>query len=459
MTPPPDLTLLSHSEKDALITALLARIDALVARVAALEAETAALREKLNLPPKTPDNSSKPPSQGHKANAESTVKPKGKVHAGAHRPLHPNPTRRRDMLADRCSRCHADVTGVTQVAVQAYDRVEIPEITPDVTRVTLHGGVCPCCHARFKAAPPAGLEPGSPFGPNLRAFILYLRFGQAIPFERLERLMHDLFGLDVSEGALANMMEDSAPSFEAQMNRIKQRLLSGTAIASDETSIRVGKKTFWIWVFHHADSACFVIRPSRGKAVVREFLGDIRPEFWISDRLGAQMGWARTDHQACLAHLLRDIQYAIDAGDIAFAPGIKNLLKRAIRIGRRRQTLADATLATYHARLQTSLDALLKILPTTEPGQKLQRIIKRFRQNLFVFITNRHIPPTNNGSEQALRPCVVFRKVTNCFRSRWGAHLYANVRSVIETARRRGVGVINAIRLTLSGNPLPIVGT
>src|ERR1700726_3322920 len=148
MTLPPDLTLLSHSEKDALITALLARVDALVARVAALEAETAALREKLNLPPKTPDNSSKPPSQGHKANADRTAKPKGKVHAGAHRPPHPNPTGGRVLLADRCSRCKADVTGVTQVAVQAYDRIEIPEITPDVTRVTLHGGVCPCCHAR-----------------------------------------------------------------------------------------------------------------------------------------------------------------------------------------------------------------------------------------------------------------------------------------------------------------------
>ena len=454
MTLPPDLTLLSHFEKDALITALLARIDALVGRVAALEAETAALREKLNLPPKTPDNSSKPPSQGHKANAESKAKPKSKAHVGAHRPLHPKPTRRRDMLADRCSRCHADVTGVTQVAVQAYDRIEIPEITPDVTRVTLHGGVCPCCHARFKAAPPAGLEPGSPFGPNLRAFILYLRFGQAIPFERLERLMHDLFGLDVSEGALANMMEDSAPSFEAQMNRIKQRLLSGTAIASDETSVRVGKKTFWTWVFHHADSACFVIRPSRGKAVVKEFLGDIRPAFWISDRLGAQMGWARTDHQVCLSHLLRDIQYAIDAGDDTFAPGIKSLLKRAIRIGRRRQTLTDATLAIYHARLQTSLDVLLKIVPATEPGQKLQRIIKRFRQNLFVFITNRHIPPTNNGSEQALRPCVIFRKVTNCFRSEWGAKLYADVRSVFETARRRGIPILQSIRWTLDERPL-----
>src|SRR5690242_15320002 len=73
-----------------------------------------------------------------------------------------------------------------------------------------------------------------------------------------------------------------------------------------------------------------------------------------------------------------------------------------------------------------------------------------------VFITNRTVPPTNNGSEQALRPCVVFRKVTNGFRSEWAAALYADVRSVFETARRRGgISILRAIRLTLDGTPLP----
>ncbi len=172
MTPIPDLSVLSSSEKDALITALLAQVQALMARVAALEAENAALREKLGQPPKTPDNSSTPPSQGRKANGDGTAKAKGKAHPGAHRPLHPNPTRRREVLAERCSHCEADVSGVLQVPAHAYDRIEIPEITPDVTRVTLYGGVCSCCARRFKAAPPAGLEPGSPFGPNLRAFVL-----------------------------------------------------------------------------------------------------------------------------------------------------------------------------------------------------------------------------------------------------------------------------------------------
>jgi len=293
-------TLASFSKEEliALIEALTKQVDVLTKRVEALEAE-------LGKPPKTPDNSSVPPSQGHKANGESETKPKAKPHAGSHRPLHPNPTRRRDVLADRCEHCRADVSAVSQEAVHAYDRIEIPQIVPDVTRVTLHGGLCPCCQRRFRATPPDGLAPGSPFGPNLRAFVLYLRFAQAIPFERLARLMSDLLGLEISEGALANMLEASGSAFAYQTSLIRDRLLSGTILQSDETSARVGKKTWWTWVFHNGDSACFLIRPSRGKAVVGEFLGTMRPDFWVSDRLAAQMGWAQTAHQACLAHLLR----------------------------------------------------------------------------------------------------------------------------------------------------------
>src|SRR3954449_5088192 len=61
MISPPDLSRLSHGEKDALIPALWAQVQALTARVAELEA-------RLGAPPKTPDNSSLPPSQGKKPN-------------------------------------------------------------------------------------------------------------------------------------------------------------------------------------------------------------------------------------------------------------------------------------------------------------------------------------------------------------------------------------------------------
>jgi transposase len=454
MTPPVDSSSLSSADKDALIATLLARVEELSKRLAELERENAALRAKLKLPPKTPDNSSTPPAQGHKSQGENVHRRKGKAHPGVHRPLHPKPTQRRDVLASHCPHCQGDVSGVAQEAAHAYDRIEIPEIKPDVTRVTLHGGICPCCAKRFRAEPPAGLEPGSPFGPNLRAFAIYLRFAHAISFERLARLMSDLLGLEISEGALVNILNDSRPAFARQASLIRARLLGSTILQSDETSVRVGNRTWWTWVFHHGDDCCFVIRPSRGKVVVEEFLGDVRPDFWVSDRLAAQMGWAKTNNQVCLAHLIRDTQYAIDAGDTAFAPKLRKLLQRACRIGARRDRLADATLRTYGYRLEGELDALLRIKPTHRAGDKLRKVIKRWRQHLFVFLANRAIPPTNNGSEQALRPCVIFRKVTNCFRSEWAAELYAGIRSVIETARRRAIGPLEAIHLTLKGLPL-----
>ena len=44
------------------------------------------------------------------------------------------------MRAQQCEHCKADVSVVVQAVQQAYVRVEIPEIKPDVTQIELHGG-------------------------------------------------------------------------------------------------------------------------------------------------------------------------------------------------------------------------------------------------------------------------------------------------------------------------------
>ena len=309
MSSGPDLSSLTHAQKDALIGALMAQVATLTARLSELEA-------KLGLPPKTPNNSSVPPSKGQKASESSKPKDKAKPHAGAHRPLHPNPTSKRVVLACRCGGCGADVSSAPQSPSETYDRVEIPEINPDVTQVTLFGGA-----RRLKAEAPKGLEPGSPFGPNLRAFAIYLRSLQGIPLARLSDVLRDLLGLDISEGALVNILAASAKPFKAQTNLIKARLLSGTALASDETGMRVGKANWWLWVFHHRDSAVFVADKHRSKGVVETFLGDWRPDYWISDRYGGQMGWARREHQVCLAHYA-DLQIMPTSGENLASPAV-----------------------------------------------------------------------------------------------------------------------------------------
>jgi transposase len=95
-------------------------------------------------------------------------------------------------------------------------------------------------------------------------------------------------------------------------------------------------------------------RATPGGVGREDFLAGACPEVWVADRYGGQTGPGAV-RQLCLAHLLRDAQYAIDEGDSMFAPGFKMLLLRAMAIGRRRPDLKDSTLRQYHGDLDRPL--------------------------------------------------------------------------------------------------------
>ena len=173
----PDLTKLSHAEKDALILALLRQLAAAEARIAAQDARIAALEarlDELTRPAKTPDNSSKPPSQGQKPDRPAADQPTRKSRPGVGRTLHPHPDRVVEARLTACPNCAAAFPDALQTAQQVYERIELPPIKPDVTQVRLYGGRCACCGVRVTADAPAGLEPGSPFGQSIAALVVYL---------------------------------------------------------------------------------------------------------------------------------------------------------------------------------------------------------------------------------------------------------------------------------------------
>jgi transposase len=453
VTQPPDLTRLSHAEKDALILALLAQLAAADERIAAQDARIATLEarlEELTRPPKTPDNSSKPPSPGQKKNRpEDEARPPRKSRPGVGRRLHPNPDRVIDARLAACPKCEAVFPETSQTPQQVYERIELPPVKPDVTQVRLFGGRCACCGERVTAEAPPGLEQGSPFGQSIAALVVYLHYAHAISMERLVALMDELFSLSISEGAISNILARAREPLTDAAAAIEAVVLASPVVCSDETSARVKGKNWWEWVFVTTIAVLHVIKPSRGKAVVTALFGEIRPEVWVSDMLGSQRGHA-VEWQVCLAHLLRDAKYAIDDGDTAFSAPFRRLLLRAIAIGRRRETLKDTTLTQYLHDLDRRLDRIIAVASTGQAGHKLRKRILANRAHLFVFITRRDVPATNNVSERHLRPSVIFRKVTNGFRCEWGAETYAAFRSVVSTAKANHASVYDTIRFVLS---------
>jgi transposase len=444
----PDLNPLSHAEKDALIRALWAQMQSLTARVAALEA-------RLVEPAKTPDNSSLPPSKGQKPNKPEETRrvgprPGSVGRKGGGRPLACDPDETVTAKPVACAHCQAALTDADHVLHGRYDKIDLPVVPPLVTRVERYAGHCACCGGVTLAAIPAGLEDGSPFSVNIAALAIYLRFTHAISYRRLSQLFLHLYALQISEGALDAMLQRAKPCFDSEVTAILARLRRSRIVGCDETSVRIDGHTHWNWVFQNDQVVIHVVRNSRAASVVTETMAGHRPSVWVSDLYGAQQGHADL-WQVCLAHQLRDCKYAIEAGDTIFAPQMKALLLRAVVLARRRKTLAASTRRSHLRRLDHALNAIMALAPTNSHGRRLRKRYGKVRSHLFTFLEHPDAPPDNNGSERELRPTATYRKVTGGFRSKWGADLFAGVRSVVGTAARRGKNAYQAICAVLDG--------
>jgi transposase len=451
----PDLTGLSHAAKDALILALWRRLEAAERRIADLEA-------RLGTPPRTPDNSSLPPSKGQRPNQPDRGERQGPRQGslgrkGGGRSLSCDPDETLIAKALVCAHCQASLGETNQVLHGRYDKFDLPQVRPVVTRVERYAGCCPCCGGVTLAPVPEGMEPGSPFSRNIVALALYLRATHAISYQRLSRLFLHLFALPISEGALDAMFRRAKLRFDNEVAAILARLRRSRVVCSDETTVRIGGRTCWNWVFQNDQVVVHVIRNSRAASVVSDVMAGHRPNIWVSDLYSAQQGHADL-WQVCLAHQLRDCQYAIDAGDAVFAPRMKALLLRACVLARRRTALAASTRRSYLNRLDRELNAIMVRAPTNREGQRLRRRYGKLRSHLFTFLEHPEVPPDNNGSERELRPTATYRKVTGGFRSTWGADLFAHIRSVVGTAARRGADAFQAIRDVLHGESLPLPG-
>lgn len=443
----PDLKELTNEAKDALIEELWQKIQE-------LEGQT---QNKGQRPKKTAKNSSVPPSNGFKEN----IKPKeargekrqGSIgRTGGGRVLHPEPDQTVVAKLKSCPHCGKEVASAVQRLEGRYDKIELPSVKPYVTRVERYSVQCECCEQRFIAPVPVGMEAGSPFGKTVETMATYWRYSHAVSYQRLRLMFAEVFGLSISEGGLARLFERTKQQLDGQVEEILSRLQQSRLICSDETSARVNGQTQWEWVFQNDTVCLHVIRPSRGAQVIRQVLQTHRPQVWVSDLYSAQKTHPAHEWQVCLAHQLRDCQFAIDAGDDLFAPIIKQILLRAFVIHKRREHLAESTRYQYRCELYRRLQSALAIVPRHKDGIRLKKRFCDIQDHLFLFLEDATIPPTNNSSEQAIRMSTVFRKVTHGFRSDWGRDLFAAVRSVVNTGKRQGLSAFESIHRAISAN-------
>src|SRR3954468_6456016 len=239
-----ELVGLSPRERIAVVRQLEARLPAVEselagahARIAELEAEIA----RQGGPPKTPQNSLTPPSQGWKRNRpppEGTKRGPPFGHPGTSRERSPpdgvvlcQPT--------HCVGCGAALATAPQERVGTSQVVELPPVQPVVLEAWRYAATCPHCGTQTAGAYPVGFEPTRVFGPHLDALWTYFHEQHHVSYARLARLGRDLWQLGISQGALANALRRAAERLRGAAEAIREDVRASPHIGSDETSARV----------------------------------------------------------------------------------------------------------------------------------------------------------------------------------------------------------------------------
>jgi len=279
------LLLLSKDDLIALVLAQAAQIEGLMAQVGDLEA-------RLGAPPKTPDNSSTPPSRCQKPNHPGRPDKPRRGRSSVARALAADPDRILEATLDACPHCASRLSPADLPGIHAYDHIDLPPVHPTVTRIHRHHGACPCCHRRVTATAPDGFTSGSPFVPGLRTLIIHLHVTQAISFERLARLLAEVFGLTIpldalasgSGGAIANILARAETPLLAAAAPIAAAVPASPVVRSDEISARVAGRTWRQWVLLSSTVICHIIAESPAVSVVTAFLDGAQPGVWVADR-------------------------------------------------------------------------------------------------------------------------------------------------------------------------------
>jgi transposase len=437
----------------------LAIIEIQSARIADLESQLLAISTVATVT-KTSKNSHLPPSvdlsRKNQSLREKSDKPVGgqKGHKGHTLKMSDKPDKIETLYPDFCQNCGLSLSGAAFELTARRQVIDIPPIVPITTEYQRYSTTCTCGHCQSGTFPD-GVDNHIQYGKNIQSLVVYQSCYQFIPFARLQDFFKKVCHVPISKGTIENIIRRTAQKSQNTYESLRQIITLSFFVGSDETGFKLKGAKGWFWVWQNAVVTYIVAACSRSKQVIADHFPEGLPNSILcSDRLAAQLSTITKGSQLCLAHLLRDLNYLIDAEKdekIAWAVDFKKLLKdaiilkqqashydkndeKAIDIQERADKLLDNTI------LEEFLKENLKFAQTIV----FLRAMIKHREALFQFLYHPLIPSDNNGSERAIRIVKIKTKISGQFKSLH--HEFAVIRSIVDTAIKNGQSVFHAVK-------------
>jgi transposase len=479
----PNLSELSHSEKDDLIRLLWSMLEGQAKQIAVLQSQVAQLQSKLN---KNSRNSSKPPSSdGLNKPAPKSLRVAGEKPTGGQKG-HPGSTLRQAIqpdkivvhnVPDQCQACHLELPFA--YVIETRQVFDLPVLQFEVTEHHAKQAICACGHVHT-AEFPAGVRATVQYGPRAQAAMVHLNLNHAVSVQRTAALMKDLFGLSVSQATVIKAAVASAAILQPTVDAIGQGAVNADVLHADETGLRVTKKLHWLHVLATDTLTWMGCHPKRGGeafdalALLQQFKGVLVHDGWMPYKA------LQCQHALCNAHHLRELTYLLEEQDHAWAGDMIELLTHANHLDN--HNCADGQSPNYKSQkyqaeireLRDLYEAILAQAQTDNPvvsstgkrgrpkqskATNLLGRLRDYRDDVWRFMTQPDVPFTNNLAEQTVRMPKVKQKVSGCFRTLPGAQTYCVIRSYCATMHKQGANVFDSLVAAFKGaTPQPCFG-
>ncbi len=333
---------------------------------------------------------------------------------------------------DICLDCNGELSDTQEIRKRTI--IDIPLTSQTInTQYEIHRKYCKKCDKIVEPKVPNAL-PNSPFGLNLMLFIVFLKIGMALPYNKIQQLLLTIYGIQISEGGLVSILSQIKEEFGDYYQTLQRKIRRVKAKHADESGWRIDGINHNIWLFITTEIALYKIRKSRGSEVPEKVLGKQKNKTITCDGFSAYNKLKELVGcliQLCWFHILKNSR-----------KHKKNYPDEATTLHEQLKKIYKLAKSYDHKATDKQVENLKQeIMWLAYPVYKHQEVkgflntlLERI-DDLFRFTQDKNVAGDNNIAERGLRKAVIIRKISNGSRSDKGAGILETLLSVVETAR------------------------
>lgn len=270
--------------------------------------------------------------------------------------------------------------------------------------------------------------------------------------------------LGLSEGSVYGFCKKFALASEASIQRLERDLLNQSVVATDATPVTVNGEQNYIRNFSVKDTVVYhamkgkSIEALRGLDFLKRYAGIL-----LHDHETALYHFG-TDHAECNVHIIRYLRKNTEETGNRWSDDMISLLcemnrGRKGRMAEGEAALPAKTVKDYEGRYFALLKKGREENRSTahkyakKDEMTLLRRMEKYSHNHLLFLHDFSVPFDDNISERDLRKAKNRQKMAGGFRRDSGHEMYCSIMTIIETLKKRRMGIIENVKTIFMGTP------